>query len=97
VWFLRHSIRPQRLHEARLVKCPGMPFVPRPLEQLSNAITESGLLVSEEDQQIQRIMDVKESQAEGPEKSWLAPDVQVVLWFVFLCCFTQGIVSGFHW
>jgi len=74
-----------------------MPFVPRPLEQLSNAITESGLLVSEEDQQIQRIMDVKESQAEGPEKSWLAPDVQVVLWFVFLCCFTQGIVSGFHW
>lgn len=74
-----------------------MPPLSPLLKQLPNAIIGSGPLTSEEDHQIQRIMDVKEPISEGSEGTWLIPDVQVVLWFVVLCCFMEGIVSGFSW
>ncbi|KAJ4987091.1 hypothetical protein SVAN01_07379 [Stagonosporopsis vannaccii] len=73
-----------------------MPTI-RLVTRFANAIIGSGPLVSEEDRQIQRIMDVKEPHLEGTENSWLTPDVQVVFWFVLLCCLVEGIVSGFHW
>ena len=68
----------------------------------SQTIVGSGSLDPEEERQIRRIMDLKSSQsaqdkAEEPETWWSMPDVQVVLWFVLLCCAVEGIVSGFIW
>ena len=68
----------------------------------SQTIVGSGSLDSEEERQIRRIMDLKSSQnsqdkAEEPGTWWSIPDVQVVLWFVLLCCAVEGIVSGFIW
>lgn len=58
----------------------------------------------EEDREIQRIMDVKIAKVQHSErvqhnerKPWSIPDVQVVLWFIILCCLTEGIVMGFRW
>ncbi len=61
---------------------------------VSDNVIGSGPLTSEQTQQIRSIMDFKE---EPSDRSWLIPDVQVVLWFVLLCCFMEGILSGFHW
>lgn len=71
---------------------------PSPQDRFSSTIIASGSLVSDEDRQIQRVMDVKEDETTaGSERPWLNPDVQVVLWFVVLCCLTQGIVTGLRW
>lgn len=67
-------------------------------DSFSSTVEGSSSLVSEEERQVRRIMDVKqEHRNEEKEKSWLTPDLQVVLWFVLLCCFTEGIASGFTW
>lgn len=66
--------------------------------RFSATIISSGQLVSKEVRQIQRIMNVKgEVKSVKSDEPWLLPDVQVVLWFVLLCCLTEGMVSGFRW
>jgi hypothetical protein len=51
-----------------------------------------------EEQQIQRIMDTDQRERKEESRSlWSMPDVQVVLWFVLLCCLTEGLVAGFQW
>lgn len=67
-------------------------------DQFSSTIIGSGQVMLEEDRQIRRIMDVKEQRARDGERTlWSIPDVQVVLWFILLCCLTEGLVVGFRW
>ncbi|KAH6644485.1 hypothetical protein C7974DRAFT_21777 [Boeremia exigua] len=66
-----------------------------PLEQISNAVVRPDLLLSDEERQIRRVMDVK-GQAKSAEKLWLTPEIQVVLWFLLLCCLMELIVFGLH-
>lgn len=69
-----------------------------PHNAYSSTIIGSGQLISEEDRQIRRIMDVKgDAKVIKSRHPWLIPDVQVVLWFILLCCLTEGIVSGSRW
>lgn len=69
-----------------------------PHNAYSSTIIGFGQLISEEDWQIRRIMDVKgDAKVVVSRQPWLIPDVQVVLWFVLLCCLTEGMVSGFRW
>jgi hypothetical protein len=72
---------------------------PSPHVSFSSTIIGSGSLVSEgEERQIRRIMDIKDKHKnENTEKPWMTPDIQVVLWFVLLCCLTEGIASGYQW
>lgn len=69
-----------------------------PHNAYSSTIIGSGSLISDKDRQIRRIMDVKgDAEVIESRQPWLIPDVQVVLWFVLLCCLTEGVVSGFKW
>lgn len=69
-----------------------------PHNAYSSTIIGSSQLISEEDRQMRRIMDVKaDAKVIISRQPWLIPDVQVVLWFVLLCCLTEGTVSGFRW
>lgn len=82
--------------ELPIVRRQSTPSLPH--TSYSGTIIGSGPLVSEEDRQIRRIMDVKgDAEFVTTRQPWLIPDVQVVLWFVLLCCLTEGIVSGFRW
>jgi hypothetical protein len=57
-----------------------------------------GYLIPPDEQQIQRIMEVKmDVHNAGAQRPWDIPDVQVVLWFILLCCLTEGIVVGVRW
>ncbi|OSS48630.1 hypothetical protein B5807_06951 [Epicoccum nigrum] len=57
-----------------------------------------GYLIPPDEQQIQRIMEVKvDVHNAGAQRPWSVPDVQVVLWFILLCCLTEGIVVGVRW
>jgi hypothetical protein len=57
-----------------------------------------GYLIPPDEQQIQRIMEVKvDVHTAGAQRPWDIPDVQVVLWFILLCCLTEGIVVGARW
>jgi hypothetical protein len=82
--------------ELPIVRRQSTPSLPH--NACSGTVIGSGQLVSEEDRQIRRIMDFKgDSEVVKTRQPWLIPDVQVVLWFVLLCCLTEGIVSGFRW
>ena len=70
----------------------------RETDRFSGTIMGHGYLIPPDEQQIQRIMEVKvdvhNAEARRP---WNVPDVQVVLWFILLCCLTEGIVVGVRW
>ena len=84
--------------ELPIVRRQSTPSLPPPDDAYSSTIIGSGQLVSEEDRQICRIMDVKgDAEIVTIRQPWLITDVQVVLWFVLLCCLTEGVVSGFRW
>ena len=67
-------------------------------DRFSDTIMGHGYLIPPDEQQIQRIMEVKvdvhNAEAQRP---WDIPDVQVVLWFILLCCLAEGIVVGVRW
>ncbi|KAF1923192.1 uncharacterized protein M421DRAFT_328840 [Didymella exigua CBS 183.55] len=64
----------------------------------SRTVIGSGQLISKDYRQIHRIMEVEnDAKATNSEKPFLAPDVQVILWFVLLCCLTEGMVLLFRW
>lgn len=67
-------------------------------DRFSGTIMGHGYLVPPDEQQIQRIMEVKvDVHNDGAQRPWDIPDVQVVLWFILLCCLTEGIVVGARW
>ena len=67
-------------------------------DRFSGTIMGHGYLVPPDERQIQRIMEVKvDVHTAGVQRPWDIPDVQVVLWFILLCCLTEGIVVGVRW
>jgi hypothetical protein len=67
-------------------------------DRFSGTIMGHGYLIPPDEQQIQRIMEVKvDVHNAGAQRPWDIPDVQVVLWFILLCCLTEGIVVGVRW
>ena len=67
-------------------------------DRFSGTIMGHGYLIPPDEQQIQRIMEVKvDVHNAGAQRPWSVPDVQVVLWFILLCCLTEGIVVGVRW
>lgn len=89
--------------------CP--PPSSSPQAQFSSTIIGTGKLASAEDAQILRIMDgsgssvMTEAHNQGKMhqqqrqkgEEWVLPDVQVVMWFVLLCCLAEGASKGFQW
>lgn len=68
------------------------------LNSFSSVVVGSGRLISEEHRQTSRIMDMEDApDVIDRNNSLFTPDIQVVLWFILLCCLAEGVVSGFRW
>lgn len=92
------NLKGQSICERFEIRIPLQEFTASSLYTRPFNSVKGSELLSAEDRQIHRIMEAKEGEIRvSDEQPWMTPDIQVVLWFIFLCCLMEGTLSGFRW